>query len=75
MFGTKDGRQKIESYIEIPGFKFQLNCVILNPPESPFENNDCTPKISGVQRGTSPEQGWLIGWKKSNNEARPPLIA
>jgi hypothetical protein len=49
-------------------------CVLLNPPESPFEPNNCIPKKSGVQRGTSPEQSWLTDWKKSNIEARPPLI-
>jgi hypothetical protein len=49
-------------------------CVILNPPESPFEKNNCISKLVLCQRGTSLERSWLVG-KKGNIEASPTLIA
>jgi len=57
------------------GYQLIKTIFVLNPPESPFENNNCIPKKSGFQRGTSPEQSWITGWKNGNIEARPPLIA
>ena len=44
----------------------------LNPP---LNGKYSIPIHDKSQRGTSPEQRWKIGWKKSNIEARPPLIA